>query len=358
MIEGSSRRFAVLAALTWVAGCGTPEASAPALAAEAPLVESERLPAELLAWMAHPEACSAHDLDRVFVVEHDVRVGRGRHVHVTERFTLRSWLSWPHRGVLLLPGTVVTGSFYELDVDGYRLASDLARRGLFTFAMDSEGSGASSYPADGTTVTHDFLVAEARVVLRALRTLRLVPRMDVLGESNGGGIAAELCADALRTRSCVMASMLYAQGTPFFEAVFLDPGFLAFLTSQPDGYLDVGPPLYFNIVSGTSPEVAAAILATQPGLYATGPLLEPTALPWFDPTHARVPGLVIQGTADNIATAADADALVAAYGSADGAGGTATLVRIEGAGHIPRIEPAPASDTYRDAVIDFLDPPY
>lgn len=353
----SVRRFAVLVVLTLAAGCGTAEAPG-AAAAEAPLLESGRLPAELLDWMAHPEACGERDLDRVFVVEHDVRVGRGRFVHVTERFTLRGWLAWPHRGVLLLPGTVVTGSFYELDVEGYDLASELARRGLFTFALDFEGTGASSYPADGASVTHEVLVADARAVLRALRPLRLVPRMDVLGESNGGAVAAELCADGLRTRSCVMASMLYEEGTPFFAAVFLDPGFLAFLSSQPSGYLDVGPPLYFNILSRASPEVAAAILATQPGVYATGPLLSPTTLPWFDPTRARVPGLVLQGTEDNIATAADAEALVAAYGSADGAGGAATLVRIEGAGHIPRIEPAPASDAYRDAVIAFLDPPY
>lgn len=336
-----------------LAGCGG-EVPGEASGGEAALVEASPFPPELL--RALDGDCAADELDRVITLEHDVRLGPGRHVHVTERFTPRAWLRWPHRGVLLLPGTVVNGSFYELDVDGYRFASDLAREGLFTFAMDYEGTGASSYPADGSTTSHDYLVDAARRVLRMLRMLRGIPRMDVLGESNGGAIAAELCADLRRVRSCVLASVLYTEGTPFFTAVFQDPGFLAFLSSQPDDYLSVGPELYFNIVSRTSPEVTGAILLTQPGVYSTAPLLVAASLPWFDPTAARVPGLIIQGTEDNIATQADADVLAADYGSAPGAGGAATVVRITGGGHIPRIEPPPVSDEFRDAVLTFLEP--
>lgn len=290
---------------------------------------------------------------RVFAIDHYVPVGPGRRVHVREHFTLRSWLAHPRRAALLLPGTVVTGSFYDLDVDGYRFAEDLAREGFFVFSVDYEGSGESTYPADGFTVTHDYLVDAMRTVVRYVRLARLVSAVDAIGESNGGAIAAELCADAARVRSCVLSSMLYRQGTPFFEAVFLDPGFLWFLMSQPDGYLDVTPELYFNILARTSPEVAAAVLATQPGLYAVPPLYAPVTLPWFDPTRARVPALVIQGTEDNIATQADADVLAAEYGSAPGAGGTATVLRIEGAGHLPRIEPG-ANAIWNAAVIDFL----
>lgn len=354
MNERSVVRLAALTMLGSLVACAPPEA-APAEASEATLIASDPMPREVTELLRDPHGCSPADLDRVVVLEHEVRVGRGRHVHVTERFTLRGLLRWPHRGVLMLPGTVVTGSFYELDVDGYRFASDLAREGYFTFAIDAEGSGLSSYPSDGASVTHDFLVAEAQTVLRALRALRLIRRMDVLGESNGGSVAAELCADARRTRSCVLSSMIYAEGTPFFEAVFLDPGFIGFLSSQPDNYIDAGPELYFNIAARTTPEVQAAIFATQPGLYATAPLLVATTLPWFDPTMARVPALLIQGTEDNIATQADADALVADYGSAPGAGGHATLVRIAGAGHLPRVEPPPLNETYRDAVVSFLD---
>lgn len=345
--------WAWLGLVLGVAGCGG-DVPGDVGEAEAAIIESEPLPGHLTRVLSGD--CDPPELDEVVTLEHDLRLGSGRRVHVTERFTPRAWLRWPHRGVLLLPGTVVTGSFYELDVDGYRFASDLAREGLFTFAIDYEGSGASSYPADGSTVSHDYLVDEARRVLATLRLLRGIPRMDVLGESNGGAIAAELCADRRRTRSCVLSSMIFTEGTPFFYGVFQDPGFLAFLSSQPDNYLAVGPELYFNIVSRTSPDVAGAILATQPGVYATAPLLAAANIPWFDPTAARVPGLVIQGTEDNIGTQADSDLLAAAYGSAPGAGGTATVVRIEGGGHIPRIEPAPVSDAFRDAVLAFLDP--
>jgi alpha-beta hydrolase superfamily lysophospholipase len=322
----------------------------------APLVESGALPADVVHLLHSGDDLDPADLDRIYTVDHFVRVGSGRRVHVVERATLRAWLSWPHRGALLLPGTVVESSFWDIDLDGYRFQSELASRGFFTFAVDYEGTGQSTYPADGLSVTHDFLVDESRTVLRAMRILRLVPRMDVIGESNGGAIAAELCADQARTRSCVLSSMLYREGTPFFQAVFLDPGFIAFLEGQPGGYLDVTPPLYFNIVSRTSPDVANVILSTQPGVYAVGPLLAPTTLPWFDPTGARVPALVIQGTEDNIATQADAEDLVASYGSAHHHGGEATLLRIDGAGHIPRIEPSPIHEQWNDAVLDFLDP--
>ena len=154
----------------------------------------------------------------------------------------------------------------------------------------------------------------------------------------------------------MLSSAIYRQGTPFFEAAFLDPGFLAFLQSQPNGYLNVTPDLYFNITSRTAPDVTAEILATQPGPYAVAPLLEPTTLPWFDPTHAQVPALILQGTEDNIATQADNDVLAAEYGSAPGARGTATVVRIPGAGHIPRIEPSPVNDTWAAEVTAFLSP--
>jgi pimeloyl-ACP methyl ester carboxylesterase len=310
----------------------------------------------LLARLAAPHRLTPAQLDEVHRLEHDVYVGPGRRVRVTETFTLRSWLRAPRRAMLLLPGTVSVGSFYDLDVDGYRFASTLAQRGFFVFAVDYEGSGDSTYPPNGLDVTHSFLVEANRKVLRYVRLARAIPKVDVLGESNGGAIAAELCADRARTRSCVLSSMIYREGTPFFQAVFLDPGFLGFLASQPNGYIPVGPELYFNITSRTSPEVTAAILATQPGVYAVAPLLAPTTLPWFDPTRARVPALILQGTEDNIGAQIDSDLLAADYGSARGAGGVATIVRIPGAGHIPRIEPAPVNEQWTQAVLGFVDP--
>jgi pimeloyl-ACP methyl ester carboxylesterase len=337
-------------------GCaGDPSAGAVA-ADEAPLVETEDEPEGLADHLAHLRHCDASELDHVYTLHHHVRVGAGRQVHVVERFTLRAFLRHTRRGALLLPGPLSSASFYEIDVDGYRFQSDLAREGMFTFVPDYEGAGESTYPTDGLSVTHEYLVAEQQAVLRAMRTLRGIPQMDVIGESIGGGVAAELCADAGRVRSCVLSSMLYREGTPFFEAVFLDPGFLGFLASQPNGYIDATAGLYFNIVLGTTPEVGAAVLATQPGVYAVGPLLEPTDLPWFDPTHARVPALILIGTNDDIQTQPDADLLAAAWGSAHRRPPSATVVRLEGGGHIPRVEPAPINGMFYEAVVDFIAP--
>jgi pimeloyl-ACP methyl ester carboxylesterase len=350
-------RFALVAlalASSFSVGCaGDPDA---ALASEEPLVETERMPDDLAEWTRHPERCDAALLDRVFTLDHHVRVGRDRTVHVVERFTLRAFLRHTRRGALLLPGPVSVASFWEIDVDGYRFQSDLARQGLFTFAIDYEGTGESTYPADGFAVSQELLVGEARTVLAALGAMRRIPRMDVVGESVGGGIATELCADADRTRSCTLASMVYTDITPFAQAVFLDPGFIAFLESQPNGYLDVPPPLYFNVVARSTPDVSAAILATQPGVYAVAPLLDPVDRPWYDPTHANVPATIIIGTEDDIETQADPDLLAAAYGSARHHHPATHIVRIAGAGHIPRIEPAPVAGAFLAAVLDQIQP--
>jgi pimeloyl-ACP methyl ester carboxylesterase len=319
------------------------------------LWESDPLPARLLAALQEHAGLSDAELDRVYHLDHYVWIGRNRRIHVTESFTLRSWLSWPHRATLLIPGYPANAEFYNLDVDGYRFQDRLAQQGYFAFAADYEGSGLSTYPENGLDANHERAVDAMGRVVSFIRLVRLVPRVDVLGESNGGAVAAELCADARSVRSCVLASMTYEELTPFAQAAFLDPGFIGFLLSQPNGYLDATPDLFFNIIGRASPEVAAEILATQPGTYAVAPFLEFTGVPFFDPTGARVPALILQGTEDNVATQADSDALAAAYGSVGG--GSATVVRIAGGGHIPRIEPSPVSDQWTAAVLDFLAAP-
>jgi hypothetical protein len=314
------------------------------------------LPAEVTRCLSNPHGLTPEQLDRLYTVEHNVPVGPGRRVHVTEKFTLRSWLRWPHRAMLMLPGTISKGSFFNPDVDGYRFQDEVARRGFFAFTVDYEGSGTSTYPANGLDVTHSYLVNSMRPVLAYTRLIRLVPRVDVLGESNGGAIAAELCDDATRVRSCTMSSMIYKEGTPFFNAVFQNPGFIGFLQSQPNGYLDVDASYYFNITLTSPPAVSAWVLANQPGRYAVAPLTVAATLPWFDPSRARVPGLIIQGTLDDIGTQNDSDLLAADYGSAPGAGGHATIARIAGASHIPRVDPAPLNTQWNSTVLSFVDP--
>lgn len=335
-------------------GCATEAApsNVDLATSQAPLWESDPLPAELVAALESSQAPAAGLLDRVYRLNHYVWVGPGRRIHVTESFTLRSWLRWPHRATLLITGYPVNADFYNLDVEGYRFQDTLAKEGYFAFAAEYEGSGESTFPANGLDATHERAVDAMKKVVAFIRLARLVQRVDLLGESHGGAVAAELCADAKRVRSCVMSSMTYQQLTPFAEAVFLDPDFIGFLMSQPNGYLDVTPDFYFNIIARANPDVAAAVLGTQPGVYAVGPFLEILDRPSFDPTRAAVPGLVIQGTEDNVGTQADSDILAAEYGAVGG--GNATVVRIEGGGHIPRIEPAPVNEQWTDAVLTFL----
>ena len=60
-----------------------------------------------------------------------------------------------------------------------------------------------------------------RRVVDAIRRLRGVPDVDLLGEAEGGGVAAQLCADAERIRSCTLSAMLYKTATDAFKAFFL-----------------------------------------------------------------------------------------------------------------------------------------
>ncbi len=361
-MTGIRAQLGFLSVATWMflgaLGCAAEVASDDADSigsTAAPLAESDPVPAEVLDCLRSNRRLTSAQLDRVYHLDHYVRVGHGRRVHVTEAFTLRSWLSWPHRASLVLPGYPGNADFYNLDVDGYRFQDTLAGEGHFAFVAEYEGTGQSTYPENGLDLTHDRAVETMRKIVAFIRLARLVPKVDLIGASNGGAIATELCADSRAVRSCILSSMLYTEGTPFFYAVFQDPALLGFFASQPNGYVDVTPDLFFNILARTNPEVTAAILATQPGIYAVQPFLEFADIPYFDPTRAKVPGLIIQGTEDNVATQADADLLAAAYGSVGG--GTATVVRIEGAGHIPNIEPAPINDQFTAAVLDFLDAP-
>lgn len=308
------------------------------------------LPGEVLAALRTGVAPEGADLDRVYTLEHDVPVGPGRRIHLTESFTLRSWQRWPHRAMLMLPGPIVSGEFYNIDVDGYRGRDLMAQRGFFAFTADFEGTGRSTFPADGRTPTMDSQVEAFRHVIRYVRLARLVPRVDVLGESWGGGVAAELCSDRGRVRSCVLASMLYRTPSDFANMTFRSPAFRAFLDTLPDGYLPTWPDLYAGLVANSPAAVQAWVFANVPGRYTTVPLYDVFDLPFFDPSLSRAPGLVVQGENDPNQSLDDARELVRDYG------GGARLVVIPGAGHIPRIEAPPHNVQYWEAITDFVDP--
>lgn len=331
---------------TWLAllvlGCAEPTGAADLASAE------PDLPASVQAELRAGGPADAHGWDRVHTLDHYVPVGPGRWIHVREGFTLRAWFRHERRAVLMLPGPIVTGEFYEIPVDGYRGRSILAEEGAFVFTADFEGTGESSMPADGRSPTQDLQVEAMRTVLRYIRLVRGVRQVDVLGESWGGGVAAELCADTRRVRSCVLASMLYRTASPFADATFRSPGFLALLDSLPDGYLPTAPETYLGLTFAMPPDVAAWTLAEMPGVYTIVPLQDVFDLPFFDATVARAPGLLVQGELDPNQSLDDSRELVHDYG------GSMSLVVIPSGGHIPRTEPAPANDLWWAAVLDFL----
>jgi pimeloyl-ACP methyl ester carboxylesterase len=310
-----------------------------------------KLPSPVGRALESQHAIPHHHLDRLFTLEHFIPIGQGRRIHVTETFTLRSWLRFPHRAVLMLPGPLTKGSFFNIPVEGYEGREIMARRGFFAVSADYEGAGLSTYPADGRTVKQDTQTAAMRRVVQYFRVIRFVPRVDVIGESWGGGVAAELCADARRVRSCVLASMLYKTASEFADQTFRSPAFRGFLDTLPDGYLTTTGDEYGNVIGRSPPDVQEWFRNNQPGRYATGPLYDAFDLPFFDPTRARVPGLVISGELDPTRPPEDSVDLAHDY---DAAG--AELVVIPGAGHVPRIEPYPLNEVYWSTITEFVDP--
>ncbi len=68
------------------------------------------------------EAC-----EEVFTFDRDIELQDGTVLHVKEAFTARSVLRFPHRGLLMLPGTLVRNDLYAADVEGAEDANALAR---------------------------------------------------------------------------------------------------------------------------------------------------------------------------------------------------------------------------------------
>lgn len=339
--------FAILVLLSGPAGCGTaePGEASAAVSDEALTHSCPSLPSEVEARIRGRGRAA---LDRLYTLDHYVPVGRHRWIHLRETFNIRAFLRRDQRAVLMLPGPLTNGEVFQLDADGYRGRDIIANEDAFAFTADYEGTGESSVPADGRSPGIETQIEAMRIVVRYINLIRGVSRVDILGESWGGGVASELCADRRRVRSCVLASLFYEETSPFATAAFRSPEWRAFLDSLPDGYLPTSAPVYGLLTAPMLPEVAASFLETQPGIYPTAPLYDVFELPYFDPSLARVPGRLITGQFDPNQPLSDSEALVEDWG------GPMDLVVVEGGGHIPRVEEA-SREVYWDAVLDFYD---
>ena len=266
---------------------------------------SDPIPNSVFDELIDPHKLKESDLDQVYRISHDIDVAPGRRIHATESFTLRSWLRFPHRAMILIPGPVTNAAFFDIPVDGYDSGAILAGHGYFAFTVDLEGVGLSSFPPNGQVCDTARSVADLTPVLDVIRAERWVPKVDVFGESWGGGIAAELCAEH-SARSCVMSSMLYKTTTAFGASNFLTPEFHAYLDSLTTGYFPTTAPFYEQFVAASPTDVQTYTYASQPGLYADASLYAPYNMPFFDPTHARVPGLIVFGAQDPTVPLSDA----------------------------------------------------
>lgn len=345
------------AAALWCADGGLSGAEATEQSAAA-ISEGPSLPSAVGECMAHPERFSSIDLDRIYRLEHRIPVGLNQRIAVTETFTLRSWLRWPRRGMVMIPAQGSNRSVYNIPVEGFDGGAIMACDGFFAFTVDPPGTGDSYQPENGLTVTYESEAAVLATVTNRLRAMRLIPRMDAWGEELGGGVATHLCADRRAFRSCTVSSMLYKTGSDFFYQVA--PFFEAFLLSSPDGYFQSFSDSYFNVLMGSPPEVRDWYLATQIGRYASGLYRQDfdrvlRGGPSYDPRNAAVPGLIIRGEFETNNPLSDTQQLAADYGSLGG--GRATFTIVPNGTHILRLDAAPVGPSVWDLIKAFVDGP-
>lgn len=288
-------------------------------------------------------------LDWVFRLEHDVPIGGGRTLRVIESFTLRAWLQWPRRAIVLLNGSAFNAEHYTIPVEGYDGVELAAREGLFAFSVDYIGVDESFTPANGLEASFEANLAAIERLVRYIRFFRLVPKVDLLGEGYGGALATQLAVDHRRIRSVSMSAMLYreALGGPL-----TDPAFVAFLQNSPNGYFPIDGAGALVFMDGAPQAAKDFVVATQTGIYPTlNFLVAAEGLPFFDPGVARVPGQVIWGPLDFITPLSEAAALAEDYGS-----NGAVLTVLDDAGHAPRTESPGNAARFWDAVFTFIDP--
>ncbi|MGH1347308.1 MAG: alpha/beta hydrolase [Nannocystales bacterium] len=295
--------------------------------------------------------------EQSWTIEHDVELEDGAVLHVTERFTPAAALRFPRRAVVMLPGTLVTGGMYDLDVDPQsrlNALDEVAEAGFFAYAVTYEGYPGSSIPEDGADVTTERSLVHAAEIVERIRYARGVPRVDLFGTSFGASLAVGLAGTQSPTspshigRVAVQA-MVYESVTPLFESVFFSPEVLALFESAPDGYVETDPAAYGLILAGADPAAAEVGFSTFPEVYATGPTLEGFELPVL-PAEAGVrPLLQLWGDADPITPYEDVQALAADYG------GPHELRVLPGAGHAPYIGDPDTVDAVYGEMFEFFD---
>ncbi|MEM6290362.1 MAG: hypothetical protein AAGA54_03825 [Myxococcota bacterium] len=291
-----------------------------------------------------------------WTLEHDVELADGAVLHVTERFGPAAALRWPRRAVVMLPGTLVTGGMYDLDVDPQtrlNALDEVADAGYFAYAVTYEGYPGSSLPEDGSTVDVERSLAQVGEIVERIRHARHVPRVDLFGTSFGASLAVGLAGSQSPIPThhigrIVVQAMVHESVTPLFESVFFSPEVLALFESAPDGYVQTDPAVYGLILAGADPLAAEAGFASFPNVYATGPTLEGFSLPVVNAEAGVRPVLQFWGDADPITPFEDVQAFAADYG------GPHELRILPGAGHAPYIGDEATVEAVYAEMFEFL----
>lgn len=271
------------------------------------------------------------EISKIHTLEHQVPIGGGHYLHVTESFTLSSWLRGPRRAIIFLSSSVHKGHCWSIPVPGYSATEMAAERGMFAYTLDYIGVGESHVPKSGIEISVQSNVDAIRNVIKHIRCFRAIPKIDLVGEGYGGIVASQLASDEHRIRSCVMIAIPYKElaGGPATSAEHISR-----LSKVPNGFLPMQADEYDLFLDEAPPEVKNYIRETQPGPYPVAftlvVLQEP---PFFDPSTARAPGLLLCGAKDQVVGPNDPQELAADYGTSG-----AKLVISETAGHAPRVE--------------------
>lgn len=257
----------------------------------------------------------------------------------------------PSRGILFLGGYVTNRNAWNIEVDGYDAGQMAAEHGIHGFSVDYFGVGESWCPQDGGSVTPLDQVPPLVEVLKYLCDLRgLSQGIDLVAESIGTGVASNLAADRKMVRSVVLTTVMYKKISDLARAFMLSDERRAELEACARGYLETDADYYAMVTGNSPPQVASWIGSTQPGRYPTGFFLRMFAeLPYFDPSPALAPGLLLVGRDDMVPAQGDVESLARDFGESG-----ASLHYIEGAGHMPRMEAPEVAARYWAEVFKFL----
>lgn len=279
---------------------------------------------------------------------HRIEVEPGLTLFVLEKFVPQDREPSPGKAILCLPGSGVDHRAFDCPIGDYSVLDFLARQSYRAFGVDFRGSGQSSRPADGKTVTAELCLADTLKVMEAIRQIVGCEQVSLLGASFGSFVAAMAAerAPALVDK-LVLTGFVYADVNPSARQM-LAPEALQAIAKAPNGYTRSTPQLLWASMPCAAREVIDWNLATFSHSVPVGPMLSAASLPLVqDPARIVAPVLIINGVLEIFATEADSRAFLERVSSP-----VKALHLLPDAGHVPFFERGHRQ--FQQLVTDFL----